>query len=115
MRNRGFGVLSTEVSVETLVYAACLVASGGIYIDAVFRPAINQSIEKAIDADLSRREKLVLQLIAQGYSTKEVADILKLSGRFASLSAEVVDGGENQCGSITLLKEYRAGSYGRHQ
>lgn len=33
--------------------------------------------------ELSRREKHVLQQIAQGYSTKEVADILKISVKTA--------------------------------
>lgn len=78
VHNRGFGVISLESPIQTLVHAAWLVASGGTYIDAAFRPLLDQCMRKCGANGLSRRERHVLQLIAQGYSTKEVADILKL-------------------------------------
>jgi DNA-binding NarL/FixJ family response regulator len=82
-RSHGFGALSTNISVKTLIHAANLVGSGGTYIDPAFRYVIRERMKGFDNIDLSRREKHVLQLIAQGYSTKEVADILKISVKTA--------------------------------
>jgi DNA-binding NarL/FixJ family response regulator len=83
VHNRGSGVVTEESSLETLVHAAYLVASGGTYVDAAFSPLMKECIVKGGNGDLSQRERHVLQLIAQGYSTKEVADILKISVKTA--------------------------------
>ena len=77
--HKGSGILSADTSLEALVHVAWLVAAGGTYTDAPFLPLMEQSIVKPISGDLSSRERDVLKLIAEGYSTKEVADILNLS------------------------------------
>jgi DNA-binding NarL/FixJ family response regulator len=82
-RDHGLGVLSTNISVKTLIHAAALVASGGMYIDPAFRYVITERMKPSDNIDLSRREKHVLQLIAHGYSTKEVAEILNISVKTA--------------------------------
>jgi DNA-binding NarL/FixJ family response regulator len=73
------GILSADASLEALVHVACLVAGGGTYIDSPFLPLMDLFTTKPISGDLSIRERDVLKLIAEGYSTKEVAQILNLS------------------------------------
>jgi DNA-binding NarL/FixJ family response regulator len=79
VRRRGSGILSADTSLEALVHVACLVAGGGTYIDSPFVPLMEEFTTKPISGDLSLRERDVLKLIAEGYSTKEVAQILNLS------------------------------------
>lgn len=75
---RRSGVFSRRSSLEALAHAAHLVALGGSYFDAALHELLVRRGEPEPLA-LSQRERHVLQLVAEGYSTKEVADILQLS------------------------------------
>ncbi len=76
---RGCGFFSRGNSLEALAHAAFLVALGGTYFDAVMQPMISQQSVGPTVVHLSHRERHVLQLVAEGHSTKEVASILQLS------------------------------------
>lgn len=76
---RACGFFSRGNSLEALAHAAFLVALGGTYFDAVMQPMITQQAEGPANVHLSQRERHVLQLVAEGHSTKEVANILRLS------------------------------------
>lgn len=72
------GVFSRRHSLEALAHAAHLVALGGTYYDETWHEWFRLRRSRA-ELALSQRERHVLQLVAEGYSTKEVADILQLS------------------------------------
>lgn len=77
---RACGVLSRSNSLDVLARAAFLVASGGTFFDATLRARLQQQVVRRPAAEpLSPRERHVLQLVGEGYSTKEVATILRLS------------------------------------
>jgi DNA-binding NarL/FixJ family response regulator len=76
---RGYGLLSRQSTADELAGAAMLVARGGIYIDAALGELLTRRNEPPGPTHLSQRERHVLQLVAEGYSTKEVATILRLS------------------------------------
>lgn len=73
------GFFSRSNSLDALARAAFLVALGGTYVDEPLHGLLTRRTLRADDSALSQRERHVLQLVAQGYSTKEVAVILRLS------------------------------------
>ncbi|HTQ30311.1 MAG TPA: response regulator transcription factor [Opitutaceae bacterium] len=75
------GILSRSNSLDVLARAAFLVASGGTFFDATLNAMLFQRTRAIRPAapPLSQRERHVLQLVAEGYSTKEVASLLQLS------------------------------------
>jgi DNA-binding NarL/FixJ family response regulator len=74
------GFFSRSNSLNALAKAAFLVALGGTYIDGPMHDLLVRRSGGAGDQPaLSNRERHVLQLIAQGHSTKEVAVILSIS------------------------------------
>jgi len=73
------GFFSRSNSLDSLARAAFLVATGGTYLDASLHNLLFKRRALPASPGLSQRERHVLQLIAEGYSTKEVADILRLS------------------------------------
>lgn len=74
-----FGFFSRNNSLEALARAGFLVATGGTYFDAPLHAQFFPGAASARSVSLSQRERHVLQLIGEGYSTKEVAAILQLS------------------------------------
>ena len=72
------GIFCRNSSLDALASAAHLVALGGSYFDRPMLELLRRRGQPAEPA-LSQRERHVLQLVAEGYSTKEVADILQLS------------------------------------
>ena len=80
------GYLLKDSAFEELSRAICSVASGKVYLDpAVTSAVIEACTGPAADAGhtaftaLSNREREVLQLIAEGKSTKTIASALRLS------------------------------------
>jgi len=82
------GYVLKRAAAAELVDAIRTVASGGMYVD----PAVGGRLLAGTSQDqapspvahgveLSEREEQVLRLIAQGYSTKEIASQLKLSSK----------------------------------
>jgi two-component system, NarL family, response regulator NreC len=85
LRAGAAGYVLKRSAAEVLIYAIRTVMSGGVYLDATLvaqfaqaDPALNLS-QARLDVALSEREDAVLQLIAQGYSNKEVAAQLGIS------------------------------------
>lgn len=77
---RGCGLLSRACSLDELARAAVLVALGGTYLDAELHAQLApRPAPVPAGPHLSQRERHVLQLVAEGHSTKEVATILRLS------------------------------------
>lgn len=76
---RRSGFISRSNSLEALARAAFLVVEGGTYLDHTMHELLLRRTYPAAPTLLSQRERHVLQLVAQGYSTKEVAVILRLS------------------------------------
>lgn len=76
---RRCGFFSRGNSLEALAQAAFLVALGGSYFDAAMQSMIKPQPARSPALHLSQRERHVLQLVAEGHSTKEVANILQLS------------------------------------
>lgn len=81
---RGF-VLKTQAA-EDLVHAINEVARGGLYVS----PGVSQALVDACRAAaaqtaerLTSRERQVVQLVAEGKSTKQVAALLKISHKTA--------------------------------
>lgn len=79
------GCVLKRGSPHELFSAIRSVAKGGIYVDPQIASALLQSVSKSPResvpgrADLSPREMAVIQLLAQGYSNKEVAAQLDVS------------------------------------
>lgn len=73
------GVISREVSLEHFLHVAIVVAEGGTYFDNRIASNFGNQSMNGIGPSLSNRERQVLQLIASGHSTKEVATMLGLS------------------------------------
>jgi DNA-binding NarL/FixJ family response regulator len=74
------GFFSRGSSLEALARAAFLVTAGGTYFDAAMQSLLLNRASRAMESpELSERERHVLQLVAEGHSTKEVAVILGIS------------------------------------
>jgi DNA-binding NarL/FixJ family response regulator len=78
------GYVLKRAAAELLIDAIRYVGAGGIFFDPALSPTLAQSItgtsKTASDSlPLSEREEVVLRLVAQGYSNKEIAARLDLS------------------------------------
>jgi DNA-binding NarL/FixJ family response regulator len=79
------GYVLKRAAADELVRAIRAVASGGIYVDPrvagkLLRTFVDPQTSKSdATADLSEREAAVMQLIAQGYTNKEIAAQLGVS------------------------------------
>jgi len=79
------GYVLKRSAANELIRAIRTVASGGTYFDPVISDKIasgfvrTSSPEEAMNIDLSERETSVLQLIAEGYTNKEIAHRLNIS------------------------------------
>ncbi|MCE9566060.1 MAG: response regulator transcription factor [Planctomycetes bacterium] len=78
------GYVLKRAAVSELVQAIRVVAEGKTYLDPtvagnVVGGFVNSPLEQECTAELSERETEVLQLIALGYSNKEIGSRLKLS------------------------------------
>ncbi|MBI2517102.1 MAG: response regulator transcription factor [Opitutae bacterium] len=74
------GFFSRNNSLDALARVAFLVALGGTYFDGPMHELLLRRASPPVDQPmLSQRERHVLQLVAEGHSTKEVAVILRLS------------------------------------
>ncbi|MBA4136077.1 MAG: hypothetical protein C0518_02025 [Opitutus sp.] len=76
---RRSGFFSRSNSLEALAQATTLVALGGSFFDGPLHELLVRRTMRTGEPLLSQRERHVLQLVAEGYSTKEVAEILHLS------------------------------------
>ncbi len=80
---RGF-VMKLQ-GIDDLVHAIREVFKGGLYVS----PGVSQAVIDAVNAHadgvarLSERERQVVQLVAQGKSTKQIAGLLKISVKTA--------------------------------
>jgi two-component system, NarL family, response regulator NreC len=80
------GYILKHTAAEALIQAIRIVAAGGIYLEPalaehvvsryVRRPA---AVTELLGAELSEREREVVQRVVQGYSNKEIATQLSLS------------------------------------
>jgi DNA-binding NarL/FixJ family response regulator len=80
------GYLLKDCASEELILCIQTVRSGRVYLSPaithiVVREFVNPTLEDVLDAGapLSPRERQVLQMIAEGRSTKEIADLLFIS------------------------------------
>ena len=77
---RGF-VLKTQVG-EDLVHAVEQVSRGGFYVGAGVSQAVVEACRRAAAEDRARltsRERQVVQLVAEGKSTKQIAALLEIT------------------------------------
>ncbi len=80
------GYLVKKVTSEELIHAIRSVAKGGTYIDPMLAGKLAATLRKKTSAkhsdntaiELSYREEEVLKLTAQGYSGKEIAELLNV-------------------------------------
>lgn len=89
------GIALKSVSQSELVAGICSVRDGGQFIHTEIEPAIENGDEDvSTEANgrkakkLSVREKQVIKLVAEGYKTKEVAEMLGISDRTVSKHRE---------------------------
>ncbi|WP_024851320.1 response regulator [Hydrogenovibrio kuenenii] len=93
------GVALKSVSQSELVSGIELVLAGQVFVHSEIEPDLNSYLEtleqsKSIETDvkkpkkLSVREKQVIKLVAEGYKTKDVADMLDISDRTVSKHRE---------------------------
>jgi DNA-binding NarL/FixJ family response regulator len=89
------GYLVKECALEQLIEAITVVTAGQVYLcPAVTGTVVDAMKEKRRSADssvfslLTDREREVLQLIAEGFSTKEIADRLVVSAKTISTHRE---------------------------
>lgn len=80
------GYLLKHVSRDTLMEAIHIVYEGGTYLDATVSRQIKRDEEitkrqKEAGTLLTKREKEILQLIAEGHTSSEIAEQLFLSKR----------------------------------
>ncbi len=80
------GYVLKRSAADTLIQAIRMVAAGGVYLDpAIAGKVVGSLLGKPMvvgdpaAAELSERETDVVRLIAQGYSNKEIANLLNLS------------------------------------
>jgi DNA-binding NarL/FixJ family response regulator len=73
------GLVLTSSPVETLVKAVRVVAGGGSFVDPEVAPLLADTSAAARVAQLSPRERQVLDLLADGYQGPEIAERLFLS------------------------------------
>jgi DNA-binding NarL/FixJ family response regulator len=78
-RLRAPGLVLTSSPVATLVEALRTVASGGRYVDPEVAPLVAETAAARRVAELSPREREVLNLLADGYQGPEIAERLFLS------------------------------------
>ena len=81
---RGFVIKVQDI--EDLVHAIQEVSAGGLYVSPGVSQAVLDAV-KDVHADgalrLSQREREVVQLVAEGKSTKQIAELLKISVKTA--------------------------------
>ncbi len=82
------GFVTKGQDIEDLVHAIQDVSHGGMYVS----PGVSQAVLDAVKTaapdgapapGLSRRERQVVQLVAEGKSTKQIAELLKISAKTA--------------------------------
>ncbi len=72
------GIISASSPLTSLVTALSILKDGGCYFDRVAQPLLHP-VPAAHPSHLTKRERLVLRLVAEGFSTKEIADQLHIS------------------------------------
>lgn len=77
------GFVVKRSATTTLIPAVRAAITGGTFVDPLVAGALSGSKRTAtIGADeLSQREREVLKLTAQGYATKEIADLMAIGGK----------------------------------
>lgn len=78
LRAGGAGYVLKRTETDELVRAIRAVAAGASYLDPAVAPAADGGA-RAPGVDLSERESEVVQLIARGYSNKQIAARLRVS------------------------------------
>jgi len=75
------GAILKSADIHELTLAIQTILKGGQYLCRRFRTILNRlQAEELLKEQLTLREMEVLQAIARGYSTREIADLLHVSG-----------------------------------
>lgn len=77
MASHVHGIVAAQSPLSALLTAVEVVGSGGCYFDGVVESVLHG--RKTTSDRLTPRERTVLRLVAEGRSTKEIADLLTLS------------------------------------
>ena len=79
------GYLRKDCACEELLQAVCLVAEGHVYLSPQIGDSVIENLRVGQDKDkskpLTKREQEVLQAVAEGKSTKQIALMLGVSGK----------------------------------
>lgn len=71
------GIVSARSPISALVTAVAVLKEGGCYFDPLSEPFLHAPKERN-PHQLTNRERTVLRLVAEGFSTKEIADQLNI-------------------------------------
>ena len=83
------GIAMKSVSQKELVSGVRKVVAGDMFIHSEIQPILDAELDKlSNNKKLSVREKQVVKLVAEGYKTKEIADMLEISDRTVSKHRE---------------------------
>lgn len=83
------GIAMKSVSQKELVAGVRKVVEGETFIHSEIQPILDAETDKlTANKKLSVREKQVVKLVAEGYKTKEIAEILDISDRTVSKHRE---------------------------
>ena len=83
------GIAMKSISQKELVSGVRKVVAGETFIQSEIQPVLDAELDKlSNNKKLSVREKQVVKLVAEGYKTKEIAEMLEISDRTVSKHRE---------------------------
>ena len=77
------GFVRKVQGIDDLVHAIREVFQGGLHVSAGMSQAVFDAVQGAVAGRLSRRERQVVQLVAEGKSSKQIAELLNISTKTA--------------------------------